>query len=53
MCFCHKTVIKVKAVAVISSKGLTEGGYNFKFVYKVIGKIQFFIDFWTEVSVSY
>ena len=53
VCFCHKTVIKMKAMAVISSEGLTGGGYNFKFFCMVIGRIQFLIDFWMEVSIPY
>lgn len=51
LCFCHKSVIKMKAVAVIPSEGLAGGGYNFKCVYMVTGRIQFLIEFWTEVSV--
>ena len=57
VCFCHKdsnkTVSKMKVMGMISCKGLTQGGCNFKFTYVVVGKIQSFVDFWTEVTFSH
>lgn len=38
-------------MVMISSKSLTGGGYNFKFVYVVIVRIQCLIDFWAKVPV--
>ena len=55
VCFYHKvsneTVIRMEARAVISSEGLTGGRCNFKFTCVIVGRIQSFVDFWTEVSV--
>lgn len=47
----NKTMTTMKAIAMISSESLTRGGYNFRFVYVILGRIQSLLDFWAEVSV--
>lgn len=50
VCFCHKHCTQNGSLGYDFFKVLTCGGYNFKFTSVVVGKIQSFVDFWTEVS---